>query len=366
MKKKLLTICLSFAFSCAAFSQGVGIGTASPDASAVLDITHTAKGVLIPRMSATAINGITNPAKGLLVYDSVGNQLMLNTGTPASPHWEAVGSNYAGWALTGNNGVNPSNQFIGTVDNQPLRFRINNVPAGELHPTTGNIFWGIGAGQANTAGLNNIAIGAGALKSNAGSRSLVAIGDSALFNNGNNNTTPDMLGIANTAIGSKALFSNTTGNNNTAQGFNALFSNTTGANNTATGNSSLFFTTIGHDNTASGDHSLFANTIGFNNTGIGSGSLQVNSSGSDNTAIGMNAMFSNTTGFVNTAIGFSALFSNTSGNGIQLWGNFPCTIIQPVLIIQRSAISPCSLTLQEFKILLWVLKRLKITLAITM
>ena len=48
----------------------VGIGTASPDPSALLDITSTSKGALIPRMSTAQRTGISSPAAGLLVYDT--------------------------------------------------------------------------------------------------------------------------------------------------------------------------------------------------------------------------------------------------------------------------------------------------------
>lgn len=55
----------------------VGLGTGTPNASAVLDITATNKGMLIPRValtSSTDVTTITSPAAGLLVY---------NTGTGA-------------------------------------------------------------------------------------------------------------------------------------------------------------------------------------------------------------------------------------------------------------------------------------------
>lgn len=55
--------------------QNVGIGTPSPNASAVLDLTSTAKGLLVPRMIASQRTAITSPAEGLLVYqtnDTVG------------------------------------------------------------------------------------------------------------------------------------------------------------------------------------------------------------------------------------------------------------------------------------------------------
>ena len=211
------------------FSQGVGIGTTTPDASAALDITHTTKGLLIPRMSTTAINNITTPARGLLIYDSLTNQLMANIGTPATPNWQPVaGSSSGGWSLTGNSGINPANQFVGTTDNQPLRFRINNIRAGELHPVTKNISWGLRANQLNTTGFSNIAIGADALKLNTAGSNLMAIGDSALFNNINTGeaSIDPTSGIGNTAVGSKSLFSNTSGNRNTAFGSGTLFSNT--------------------------------------------------------------------------------------------------------------------------------------------
>ena len=164
-------------------SQSIGIGITAPNTSAALDITHTSKGLLIPRMTTSSINDIANPAKGLLVYDSIAHQLIVNMGTPAVRNWQTISSK-SSWNLVGNSGINAANQFIGNTDNQPLRFRINNIQAGELHPATGNIFWGLRAGQSNTTGYSNIAIGADALKLNTVSTHLVAIGDSALFNNG--------------------------------------------------------------------------------------------------------------------------------------------------------------------------------------
>src|SRR6186713_154192 len=159
MKKGLLFVKLVLLISYCSFSQSVGIGTTVPDVSAALDITATNKGLLIPRMTITSINAINNPARGLLVYDSIANQIMVNIGRSALPNWQPVagnGNGGAAWNLTGNNGTNAANQFLGTTDNQPLRFRINNVQSGELNPLNGNIFWGLRAGQANTSGTSNI------------------------------------------------------------------------------------------------------------------------------------------------------------------------------------------------------------------
>jgi len=68
MKKTILTIVtLAFMGSSVANAQ-VGIGTIAPDASAALDITSTAKGLLPPRMTAAQRDAIATPAQGLMVY----------------------------------------------------------------------------------------------------------------------------------------------------------------------------------------------------------------------------------------------------------------------------------------------------------
>jgi hypothetical protein len=46
----------------------VGIGVNPPHPSAMLHVQDTAKGLLIPRMTAAQKNAINNPAKGLLIY----------------------------------------------------------------------------------------------------------------------------------------------------------------------------------------------------------------------------------------------------------------------------------------------------------
>src|SRR4030095_3384881 len=244
MKKILLFLQFLTLVTYCSFSQSIGIGTTTPDPSSALDINSTNKGLLIPRMNINSINAIINPARGLLVYDSVANLLMVNIGTPVAPNWQSVASITGNaWSLTGNGGIDPANQFLGTIDNRPLRFRINNIQAGELHPMNGNIFFGLHAGQSNTTGINNVAIGTDALKFNKDGFGLVAIGDSALFNNDIVNPSPGVFAISNTAIGSNALFSNTFGSRNTATGSKALSANTQGNVNSAYGESALLSNT---------------------------------------------------------------------------------------------------------------------------
>jgi hypothetical protein len=65
--RKLLFFAALFAVSFASFAQ-VGIGTATPNASAALDITSTTSGLLPPRMTKVQLEAIASPAEGLMVY----------------------------------------------------------------------------------------------------------------------------------------------------------------------------------------------------------------------------------------------------------------------------------------------------------
>ncbi len=51
----------------------IGVGTSSPDASSILDLSSTTKGLLLPRVALTAsstASPVTSPASGLVVYNT--------------------------------------------------------------------------------------------------------------------------------------------------------------------------------------------------------------------------------------------------------------------------------------------------------
>ncbi|MCW3086487.1 MAG: hypothetical protein JWP12_3853 [Bacteroidetes bacterium] len=50
--------------------DNVGIGTNTPDASAILEILSANKGVLVPRMNTVGMNAIAAPANSLLIYNT--------------------------------------------------------------------------------------------------------------------------------------------------------------------------------------------------------------------------------------------------------------------------------------------------------
>jgi len=70
MNQKTFINCLLFLFLWSGLkSQSVGIGTATPNTSAQLDVSSTTKGTLITTMTSAQRKLIANPAIGLLVFD---------------------------------------------------------------------------------------------------------------------------------------------------------------------------------------------------------------------------------------------------------------------------------------------------------
>lgn len=228
------------------------------------------------------------------------------------------------WGLAGNTGTNPTTDFIGTVDPQPLSFKVNNTMAGKLdyNILKLNTSYGVRSLQDLTSGVNNTAIGyvtlgncsTGSNNTALGTQSLrslttashcTALGTQAL----EMNTT----GARNTGVGHHGLNLNSTGSDNTALGYAALEANSTGSENTGLGSTVLRANTTGYANTAIGFATLDQNTTGFRNSAVGHSSLGSNGSGSRNTAIGWVALGANTSGADNTACGSSALQNNTVG-----------------------------------------------------
>ena len=143
-------------FYCESFSQSVGIGTNSPNASAQLDINSSSKGILIPRLTTTQRNGIAAPANGLMIYNSTTKQYNFYNGTM----WQTVSGIPKGGILLGEN--NYDSAFIKegflpdgflTQDYTRLQFGDTILAANNWHlgnigdyqnesaPTNNNIAW---------------------------------------------------------------------------------------------------------------------------------------------------------------------------------------------------------------------------------
>jgi hypothetical protein len=87
----------------------ISTNSAAPDGSALLDMTSTNKGILIPRMTSVQRAQITTPAAGLMVYDTDLAGFWFYNGTA----WSGIGG--AGGGSWNTNGINIYNSNTGNV-----------------------------------------------------------------------------------------------------------------------------------------------------------------------------------------------------------------------------------------------------------
>jgi hypothetical protein len=66
-----------------------GIGTSTPDASSILDVSSNSKGFLMPRLPTVERDAITLPATGLMIYNHTLNDGQLNIGPSPTDTSEA-------------------------------------------------------------------------------------------------------------------------------------------------------------------------------------------------------------------------------------------------------------------------------------
>jgi hypothetical protein len=78
--KKIILLSLITLGLLKSFAQNVGIGTATPNASAQLDVSSTTKGMLVPRMTDAEKNAITSPPQGLMIFNITTNSFQFYNG----------------------------------------------------------------------------------------------------------------------------------------------------------------------------------------------------------------------------------------------------------------------------------------------
>lgn len=232
MKKIILLFSTVIFFGFATKAQiAINSSGNSPDGSAMLDVTSSSKGVLIPRMTSSNRLSISNPAKALLVYDSTQSLFFFNIGSAASPLWQSL-SHGSLWSSSGYTMYTTNaTDSVGIGTSGPvakLDVRGNTNVSGEIqlyqntfitstafnyntfigyanngsNTGTGNTLLGYLAGRFNTTGYNNTCLGTYAGFYNLTGDGNVFVGDSAGLNITSGNT--------NVMIGNKAgPFSNT-------------------------------------------------------------------------------------------------------------------------------------------------------------
>jgi hypothetical protein len=221
------TILLCFISLTESIAQSVGIGTETPDKSAVLEVLSTSKGLLLPRMTLNQRNSIQQPAVGLIVYqtDLLDGLYVFNGsgwGLITSGAAANLTANSTTWNTSGNEVLGTEN-FIGTLDDAPLVFKVNNQFSGLLDSKRSNTFLGYKTGWA-TKSFNSVVIGAFALQRASTGNDNVVVGFQSMFSHEN--------GQYNVALGSLSLSSSIIGDKNTALGAMAGYR--------AKGNSNVF------------------------------------------------------------------------------------------------------------------------------
>lgn len=222
----------------------------------------------------------------------------------------AVDNNFEGWGLNGN--VAQNYNAIGTTNNTPLNFKVNNSKSGII--SSDNSGFGFQSLFNLTSGLANCAFGTGSLRSITTGGSNISIGYHALRDN--------VSGSSNIAIGYQSM-TNSTVSNNVAIG-NYTLKAATSEYNTAIGNAALGENTTGSSNVGIGHIALYSNTTGYDNTGLGRAALYTNINGNYNTAIGRSANYLMNGNSNTTAIG--NLASTAASNRVRI-GNSNVTQI---------------------------------------
>ena len=115
MKKIFSFLAFSTLISATSFAQNVAINTdgSQPNASALLDVKSSSKGLLIPRMTSVEKAAIASPANGLLIYqtDATPGFYFYNgtawtpipSGTAATPYTAGTGIDITGTVLSAKN-----------------------------------------------------------------------------------------------------------------------------------------------------------------------------------------------------------------------------------------------------------------------
>lgn len=189
MKNHTTTILLTMLLllSAAAYGQGIAINEdgAAPDPSAMLEVTSTEKGVLIPRMTQAQREAISAPANGLLIFQTDETSgFYFNAGTTGDPLWQRLGDEVslpsgsamqtlrhdgAGWvsnSLLKNNGTALGVGTNPIANNQLYLFRpFSNFGAGyaniyarregDYYATTGGTSWSHTGVDAAIKGFSN-------------------------------------------------------------------------------------------------------------------------------------------------------------------------------------------------------------------
>ena len=155
------------------YAQNIGINATGslPDSKAMLDVSSTTSGVLIPRMSSAERNAITTPPNGLQIYNNTTNSLDIYRGES----WVPVGFTDSMMVLVQSPGDLPApvNGAItldgartysirGTINISPNYIDLNGAAMVGTNPSKDAIFSNVAGGVLRSTGnsvfIQNLAV----------------------------------------------------------------------------------------------------------------------------------------------------------------------------------------------------------------
>jgi uncharacterized protein (TIGR02145 family) len=286
MKKRTYILIIHLFLIVVSSQAQIGIGTTTPDASAIMDITSINKGIVLPRMDTLVRKAMSLPAKGLLIYNTSSWCIETNSGDGITPNWTSVSAPKGPNGFVGpigDTGVTGANGISTYLPTGYSNFLIggSSVVLGGWYNSSVGIASGIGGGYNNTT-----------------------IGGASFIAGGINNTT---VAVSNTVFG---------GSTNTTNGTNSFIGG--GFTNRAEGNNSAIIggtlnaiTSTTVDSTISG---------GSSNTITGATEQAVISGGTSNIINNLNGTVSG--GSSNKALAISATVSGGIGNEAKSYGEW--------------------------------------------
>jgi hypothetical protein len=277
------------------------------------------------------INGCYHNKNGKLRIVS-DHSLCKKTELPIT--WNVSSGPSPGWDLNGNAGTNPSVNFLGTLDNTELRFRVNDTVGFRIVPTSGppniiggssnntimdGVIGGVIGGGGNSTEPNTVndcysTIGGGAGNSAGQVADSCELWAYNTVGGGHGNSANNFYSTIGGGYGNTATEAGTIGG-----GYNNTASETAtvggGSNNSANGNS----TVAGGDSNVAG----FWAAVGGGTYNVAEGSYSTIAGGEENTASGRNTMIPG--GWQNVATGdfsFAAGFGARANNqGCFVWND---------------------------------------------
>lgn len=156
-------LCVLLLLYIPAYAQQLKLGdpTTSPIKAALLELNTTNQGLLLPRVTDTAIAPLNASPDGMIIYYKPASSLLIRRNGSWSKLADSTAVSNNQWLLGGNANVDSATKFLGTSTANPINLRTGNLNR-MIISSTGNVGIGtttpssllhIKTGAANTSGV---------------------------------------------------------------------------------------------------------------------------------------------------------------------------------------------------------------------